>query len=98
MTITPRQLAKGKCRVYLYEMGETGCYKIGVSNHPARRFSGVSLPYPIRIHAIVRCIDAYKLEAKLKLKFKSKRMNREWYRLTKDDVQFIQMLTGAVRA
>jgi hypothetical protein len=87
-----RLLGAGKCRVYVIQMGETECYKIGVSSHPAKRFLQFNLPYDVRVVRIIRCADALKLERTLHDKFRFKRLKNEWFRLNADDLEFIQTM------
>ncbi|MBX3578798.1 MAG: GIY-YIG nuclease family protein [Rhizobiaceae bacterium] len=83
----PVQPPRSAGYVYMMRFGSS-YYKIGRTNRPDRRqFEiGLSLPDKVKpIHAI-RTDDPSGIEAYWHRRFKEKRLNGEWFRLSRDDV------------
>ncbi len=66
-------------------------YKIGVSQRPKERLQslGTLSPYDLTLVMAMKHDDAYGAEISLHEKFKEKRMNGEWFKLTDKDVSYI---------
>lgn len=77
--------------VYLIGAGD-GIYKIGLSTNPLRRFASFMLQLPFRVKLVhqIRSSNPRSLERELHTKFKDKRMNGEWFRLSAEDVSHIK--------
>jgi hypothetical protein len=71
-------------------------YKIGISRNPRKRLHQITAGRPgaIRLIAIIETPDAAALEIELHSRFKSKNISGEWFRLSDEDVQYIQSLQG----
>lgn len=79
--------------VYLIQ-SPTGAYKIGRTVDPGDRLKtfAVKLPFEVEFLVLLGTDDMYKLEAKLHRKFKKQRINGEWFRLSHDDIKYIQQV------
>jgi hypothetical protein len=80
---------------YIYLLQSTvGYWKIGRSGVPVQRISklGVVLPFEIDVEALVETGDMYALESDLHRKYKTKRINGEWFALEPDDIAYIKSL------
>ena len=78
---------------YLYVFEQEGYYKIGISNDPARRLSALqaSTPFEVRISFVLGFGgDAEPIEKALHEYFINKHIRGEWYRLSKQDLEFIR--------
>ena len=77
--------------VYLLQERGTDRFKIGRANNADRRYRelAIQLPAPVDRIALIKSEDCVFLETKLHQKFAEKRLNGEWFRLNRRDVQFI---------
>lgn len=82
--------------VYLIQ-SPTGAYKIGRTKDPSNRMKTftVKLPFEVDYVCVIETADMYTLEGDLHLRFNSKRVNGEWFRLEPQDVEHIKELAGA---
>ena len=79
---------------YIYLFRVDKYYKIGLSGQPGRRYSSIatSVPFPVeRVHQF-RCWYVSDVEAALHQRFKDKRLNGEWFELSKEDVRGFESL------
>jgi hypothetical protein len=76
------------------------CYKIGRTKDPKRRFHdfGVKLPYRIEVLAVMSARDMFRGEAILHSTFASRRVEGEWFRLSREDVSWMEALRLVVQA
>lgn len=90
------QLSKNSGYVYLIQ-SPTGSYKIGRTKDPSNRMKTftVKLPFEVDYVCVIETADMYRLEGDLHLRFNSKRVNGEWFRLEPQDVEHIKSLAGA---
>lgn len=79
--------------VYLLKSA-SGEYKIGHTTNPEHRFKtfDVKLPFKVSFEHLILCEDRRALESELHLKFKTKRINGEWFALTDADIEYIKSL------
>ena len=82
--IKPRKI---KGFVYLLQ-ADNGFIKIGrtINVKNRMRMLSVQLPYKTKILGVIETDDCVGLEEKLHLEYKDKRVNGEWFRLTKDEI------------
>lgn len=78
-------LAKLRCIVYLLEVPEIGCMKIGLSDDPKRRMLALqtAMPFEVRWIGGIACettADAKRIEGELHSKFSATRLRGEWFR------------------
>lgn len=81
--------------VYVVTYNELpGMYKIGVASNLKARLAALAcgVPYNPVIVCVVRSKDAVGLEKALHAKFNSQRINREWFRLDDNDINYISNL------
>lgn len=75
--------------VYLVEM--EGVYKIGITENLRRRLDGFScMPWPVRLVHSIATPHAAALERALHRHFAACRMQGEWFRLSPEQVAFVQ--------
>lgn len=81
--------------VYLLQ-SESGLYKIGLTKDPRKRAKtfGVLLPFSVEFICLIKTEDMPVLEAELHQRYASKRLNGEWFRLSPEDVDYIQRLAS----
>jgi hypothetical protein len=82
--------------VYLLRaIHDASLYKIGRTSNPANRSKtfNVKLPFPVGFVCLIQSADMYSLESELHAKYKSKRLEGEWFRLESEDVDYIQQLS-----
>lgn len=79
---------------YVYVLGVLeGCHKIGASKEPtARVLRMLRLPVEQKLKVQIMCWDARWLEAALHRYFASKRTGGEWFRLTEEDLAFLNAI------
>jgi len=79
--------------VYLFQTS-TGIYKIGQSIDPGKRLTSIQSSLPYKLSSIVRIPtnDMSKLENELHNRFRDKRIRREWFDLSPEDVEYIKGL------
>lgn len=72
--------------VYLIRSGKR--YKLGATNDLATRSKaiGVQMPDPTKTEHVIRTDDPFGIEAYWHKRFAEKRMNGEWFELTREDV------------
>lgn len=87
------QRSKNSGYVYLVQ-SPTGAYKIGRTKDPSNRMKTftVKLPFEVDYVCVIETADMYKLEGDLHLRFNTKRVNGEWFRLEPQDVEHIKSL------
>lgn len=81
--------------VYLIQdISVTGYCKIGRAKYPKERFKRfeVSLPFEFKVLHTIECDDYAKAESELHDKFRSKRQNGEWFKLSKDDIKWFKSI------
>lgn len=77
--------------VYIVKFGNL--YKIGRSNNPKKRissFSGVTLPHKFELIHTFDTSNAHLLERGLHKKFHKKRVQGEWFKLSKNDIEYLK--------
>jgi hypothetical protein len=81
--------------VYLIQ-SPTGSYKIGRSKNIANRLKtfNVKLPFEIEIEHVISCSDYRAAERELHKRYADKRVNGEWFALTRDDVEQIKAIVS----
>jgi hypothetical protein len=91
--IDPKDV-KNPCVYLLYSGGR---YKIGYSDNLSSRLTQMSTgtPFEINVVCAIECDDPRQLERELHRKFHEKRVHREWFTLTDDDVRYIHALAEA---
>jgi hypothetical protein len=79
--------------VYLIQ-SPTGAYKIGRTVDPADRLKtfAVKLPFEVEYLVLLGTDDMYKLETRLHRKFKKQRINGEWFKLSYEDIKYIEQV------
>jgi len=89
---------------FIKSLVEDGPVKIGYSRTPDIRIQElqVASPHPLTLSAVWRSKDAKALESKLHRKFRSHKMNGEWFRPSPDLMKLIEFLhekrlVGSVR-
>lgn len=78
--------------VYLLKSEEDNIYKIGVTTNINQRLPQIAtkLPFKIKLEHKIKHNAIYQLEGFLHEKFNDKRLNGEWFRLDKNDVEYIK--------
>lgn len=79
--------------VYLVQ-SPTGTYKIGRTKDPADRMKtfSIKLPFEVEYVCVIPTDDRYRLESELHKRFKSQRVNGEFFRLSASDIEYIKGL------
>lgn len=79
---------------YVYLIRCNDLYKIGYSQNPESRLDGMqtSNPYLLELLWKQRIPNYQQLEEMMHERFASKRVRREWFKLGKEDVEFILSL------
>lgn len=83
--------------VYLLKaIHDATLYKIGCTSRPEKRKHtfDVKLPFPVEFECLISTPDMYELEAELHARFAAQRLDGEWFRLSEQDVSYIQSLAG----
>jgi hypothetical protein len=94
-----QSMGKTKGYVYLLE-AESGLYKIGVSIRPHKRISEVKRAIPsedLLTLCLIPTPDMFRLESDLHYRFVDKRVKGEWFKLEREDVQYITSLSYQFR-
>lgn len=91
-----QQIGSGKYGyIYLVRQSDKSpYYKIGFSTNPAARVSQLEASSPTRfvlIH-LIKVSTGVKLERELHRKFASKRARNEWFKLSKEDVDYVKAI------
>ena len=88
----PIERKNGKAAyVYLFRHAETEFYKIGFSGNWMARLEDLQASNPFLTYYIaVRVKDATKAESTLHKRFKNKRFNREFFKLSDGEIRFIK--------
>ena len=88
------QKAKTKSAAgYIYIMKSGGWYKIGMTSRKSGRLGEIRVLFPIvKLITQIACEDAGKVETYLHKKYKKQRITHEWYKLTKQDIQWFKSL------
>jgi hypothetical protein len=75
---------------YVYLIRSEHGYKIGKTKNLNQRLStfGLKLPFPIELVHALRSNDITRCEWHFHDRFKRKRINGEWFRLTEEDIVF----------
>lgn len=75
--------------VYLIE-GADGYYKIGRTKHPDKRIDELTrqAPFPLKLLHIIEAECMIAIEAALHERFRNQCSNREWFRLTPQDIDW----------
>lgn len=87
-----RQLDR-KGYVYILKAHDN-LYKIGRARDPQNRLRTfeVKLPFPVEFELLIQTEDMYALESQLHRQFAAQRVNGEWFKLTPDDITYLQSL------
>lgn len=83
---------------YVYIVSfEDRFFKIGKAKYPQERISAISamMPVAIKVVAVLKSDDPHLTERTLHIKFKDKRLNGEWFSLSKEDIKFITYLSDS---
>lgn len=84
----------GKAPGYVYFVQEymTGSFKIGKTKHIDRRMNvfNVKLPFENKLIFLIKSADHHQTEIAFHEYFSKKRLEGEWFDLTKDDVSWIK--------
>jgi len=90
----PRLEAPAGYVYVIQDVSHSGQYKIGRTNHPARRLNrfDVVLPIDTKIVALLRSHDAATLENRLHRRYRSVQTRGEWFELEPDQIQEIRSL------
>lgn len=80
--------------VYLFHNTENDSYKIGLSKDPEKRLGAIktSLSSDVEMILSIETGDMVSLESYLHDRFKDRRIRGEWFKLTKEDVDYIKSL------
>lgn len=81
---------------YVYLLATAiGYYKIGCSSKPLSRLMtfGVQLPFAVECLHTIFSVDMYGLEAELHTRFREKRAQGEWFRLSPADIEYVKGLS-----
>lgn len=83
-------------RGYVYVIEGQGFYKIGRAKDANARLAhfGTKLPFPIEVVCVIESEDYVGLEAKLHRRYKSKRVNGEWFDLVPEDLEYLKSLAA----
>lgn len=96
--IVPKENRSG----YVYLLHQIGgtYYKIGRTKNPNDRIKtfAVKLPFKVEYEALIYTVNMNELERQLHTRFKSKRVDGEWFALATDDVTYIKGLADKVQA
>lgn len=82
---------------YVYVVkSDTGHYKIGRTNNPddRRRTFNVKLPVEIEFIVLIKSGNYSALESTLHLQYQHKRINGEWFSLSRSDLLFLANYPG----
>lgn len=81
--------------VYLLK-SSTGHYKIGRTANPKNRLKtfGVKLPFETEFIALIESENMFALEAELHERYAGKRVNGEWFDLSREDIEYIKGLVS----
>lgn len=79
---------------YIYLLESNGLYKIGYSVSPQTRLTRLQTgsPCPIRLVHTIRTVHFKNVEHALHIRFAGKRVHREWFALTDNDVAVIMSM------
>jgi len=82
--------------VYVIEAVNVGIYKIGMSIHPKKRFKVLSkkVPLDMRLLHTIHTDDRHNLEHELHEKYSHCRVNREWFKLSQEELDEILAMKG----
>lgn len=78
--------------MYLYVIKSQHLYKIGITENVAKRLKelATSNPFGLKVIYSFEFENASEIELMLHRKYKTKRIAREWFALTKSDVMFLR--------
>ncbi|AQQ52292.1 GIY-YIG nuclease family protein [Planococcus lenghuensis] len=84
----------GKAPGYVYFVQEylNGTFKIGKTKNIEKRMNvfGVKLPFENQLVFLIKCADHHQAEAVFHKHFADKRLEGEWFALTKEDVTWVR--------
>lgn len=93
------QIKRSKARrrtgyIYVLE-SDDGYYKIGQTGSLQNRVKALKIQLPFKVHLLHRVAvsDPSAAERQLHQRFKDRRMNGEWFRLSQEDVEWLTSLT-----
>ena len=82
--------------VYVFRLVGTGFYKIGMTKNESikNRLQSIKTysPFEVEVITVIKTKNAFLLEKQIHEKFNSKRMNGEFFELTKSDVIYLKNL------
>lgn len=75
---------------------DNGAYKIGMSTNPHGRFVNLTTALPFRVSVVltINSKNPSRLERDLHARFKTARLNGEWFALQPEDIAFIRTIKG----
>lgn len=84
----------GKAPGYVYFVQEymTGSFKIGKTKHVDRRMNvfNVKLPFENKLIFLIKTADHHQTEAAFHQHFSDKRLEGEWFKLTREDMAWVK--------
>lgn len=94
-SIDKNNLIDGDDYLYFFQFGNQNIIKIGVSNKPPRRKHDLEtkLPYKIKLLNKFKLKNAYKIENIMHKYFDNQRMNGEWFRLDRKEIDYIKNMS-----
>ena len=91
----PSEQPKRSSEGYVYLLqADNGTYKIGRTKSPNSRFKqlGILLPYQLETICLIHTQNMSILENQLHARFAKKHVNGEWFKLDKEDIEYIKSL------
>jgi len=78
---------------YVYIVKSASYYKIGMTSRQSGRMSELRGLFPVlRVINQFACNDRGRVESYLHKKYKKKQVTREWYKLDKEDIEWLRSL------
>lgn len=90
----PKRVLEKSGYVYLLKEVNGAHYKIGQTSNPEQRKQNfdVKLPFAVEFEVLIETNNRYELERQLHQRFAHKREKGEWFKLSPEDVEYIQKL------
>lgn len=78
---------------YVYIVKSLGYYKIGMTSKQSERVKALRVSLPVlKLINQFACKDRQRVESYLHKKYKKQQVKGEWYKLTKEDIQWLKSL------